>query len=73
MENIFIPASFLSVAFSTESNLLKNDNHMYVIREAVTGNSSKLYRLFFGEQPQQLKKIAAGQNVSEPDYYSSYE
>ncbi|RXK59314.1 hypothetical protein ESA94_14335 [Lacibacter luteus] len=74
MQKLFIPASFLSDVFSAEKNVLPTDNGLYILREEIVSNSSKLYQLFFGGQPPVLKKaIVAEEIISDPDYYCNYE
>ncbi|TWI81271.1 hypothetical protein IQ13_2287 [Lacibacter cauensis] len=74
MQKLFIPASFLADVFSPKRNLLPCDNGLYLLREEVAANSSRLYQLFFGEQTFNLKKVVTAEEISsEPDYYCNYE
>lgn len=73
MKNLLIPASFLAVALTTERKLLKGDNQLLVIREYDDTTASRLYRLFFHEQPKETQPAFKNEPVSEPGYYSSYE
>lgn len=73
MKNIFVPKSFLAVAFNAERNLLKTDNHLLDIHEEVKTASSPLYRLFFHDLRREVQPTLVDQPVSEIDYYSSYE
>jgi len=74
MQKLFIPASFLADVFSSKRNLLPCDDGLYLLREEVAGNSSRLYQLFFGEQSFNLKKAIATEEISsDPDYYCNYE
>ncbi len=75
MQIALIPASFLSAALNTETTILKNENHLYIIREEKSTNDiSRLYRLFFGAKENKAVTAIKEESVpSEPDYYSSYE
>ncbi|MFY7839416.1 MAG: hypothetical protein ACOVP7_04020 [Lacibacter sp.] len=74
MKKLFIPASFLSDAFSAEKNLLPAGNGLYILREEPLSNSSKLYQLFFDSSSPNLKKaIATEEIISDPGYYCNYE
>ena len=74
MQNTLIPASFLSGALAKETNMLKAENHLYVIREErTTEKISKLYHLFFGAQKVNVVVAKVEHIQPEPDYYSSYE
>ncbi|QNA45139.1 hypothetical protein [Lacibacter sediminis] len=73
MKNILIPASFLAVALTAERKLLKTENQLLVIREEEKNVASRLYSLFFHEQPKEIQPAFKDEPISEPDYYSSYE
>lgn len=74
MQNTLIPASFLSGALAKDTNMLKAENHLYIIREErTTEKISRLYRLFFGTHKANVVIAKVEHMQPEPDYYSSYE
>lgn len=74
MPNTLIPASFLSTAIGKQINLVRSENHLYVIREETSSEkTSRLYRLFFGLNKITAAVVQSEQSSAEPDYYSSYE
>ncbi len=74
MQNTLIPASFLSGALSNKTSIMKDENHLYIIREEKTSEKiSRLYRLLFGVNKTTVTVAKTEHILPEPDYYSSYE
>jgi hypothetical protein len=77
MQKALIPATFLSTAFSADTNIITHENYLYVIREEgnTSAKISHLHGLFFGNETRKQQGVNSIQELvtADPTYYSSYE
>lgn len=77
MNKIILPPSILSALMPNRTQLISQDNNLYLLREKYPMHKatiSDLYRLFFGKRSEKIQhEVNDGPIQAEEAYFSNYE